>query len=130
MNVEIFCIAEAVSLFHGRTSVLNTFNNWAAREFPTMVTGTVLLHMRLRPDEEGSHIYQVVLTDADGQEKGNFGPMAFDCKFASAQRETFCFATAIPMLAEVFEGQHELRLFFDGREAMAIPLGVQPVSKI
>lgn len=111
MTVEIFCLAEAASIKNGQVCVLHTFANYLAPKIPQEIGGCLIAQLRFMHDEEGDHVLQCEMVDADGVVRWESQKAV-----TTIQRVSGCqgWPQIFILHTEAYIGQHEIRLKLDG----------------
>lgn len=125
MQLEIFTFAEAATVKNGQLSLLNTFSTWFARQEPDLFNGALVIQVRFRAHEQGPHRLEVVIVDADGEERLQVAEIPFTVTFPHSRLETQSLTTVLHLQTMLMVGQHEIRALIDGVEVATTPLGVE-----
>lgn len=129
MIPEIFCLAEASAIKQGSFSILHTFNDAFAPEFPAGVVCVVCLQLRITQDEEGKHRMRFILVDSDGHTVWESGETEFKVQFISIKGASMNFTSNTLLSASLEQGNYELKCLVDDREIGSIPLGMNLIKK-
>jgi hypothetical protein len=127
MILEIFALAEHVSSPPGGSlTIVRTFRDWTAVQFPALIRGSVLSVIRFADSEEGPHSVEIVLRTADGLELCR---AQSDFNVSLSNLQSFA-AQHVHQLAVMIEkpGQNEITLYLDGVELSSLLLFVSPLK--
>jgi hypothetical protein len=110
MTVEIFCLCEAASIKDASICILHTYANTLTDSQPALVMGCLVAQVRFMHNEEGDHKLQCELVDADGIKRWESAVAVTSVSKVSGSQG---WPQIFIMQAELFPGQHEIRLKLD-----------------
>lgn len=130
MDVEIFALCDAAADYGGKLSILGTFNQIQAKQFPAAHPHcAIALRIRFDQIEAGDHRVRISIIDEDGKAigpsvDGNIG-VRFPPNFTSV-----CANMVLNINGMKFEkpGRYSIDLAIDARQEKSLPLNVMQVE--
>lgn len=127
MTLEMFVLAEYISCApDAKLTICNTFRNWNTTSLPTVVRGYVASVVRFSDDEEGEHVMEISMRNADGKEIARV-TTTFTVVFDMRQSYAAQFNQALATLIEE-KGQYELTLYMDSVEISSLLLYIDLIK--